>query len=205
MPAKPVLIEIHGDDAMFGALPPLYSFNPLSEPADTQTILQSQFGSAVTIDNRAEGGTASTLLNMMNGVDGGGPPFAQRVLSSKAQIVLDAHAVNDDLAQSLGPYADALIAFVQSVRAAGKIAVLEEPGPVCDDSRPHLENYVSVMDSVAEQYNVPIVKQYAYLQTIPNLCSHYSGGIYPDNAIFQIKAQRQAVALAPLVKAALGE
>jgi len=140
-----------------------------------------------------------------NGVDGGGPPFAQRVLSSKAQIVLDAHAVNDDLAQSLGPYEDALIAFVQSVRAAGKIAVLEEPGPVCDDSRPHIENYVSVMDSVAEQYNVPIVKQYAYLQTIPNLCSHYSGGIYPDNAIFQIKAQRQAVALAPLVKAALGE
>jgi hypothetical protein len=190
---------------MFGALPPFYAFNPQSEPADTQTILQAQFGSTVMVDNKAEGGTASTLLNMMNGVDGGGPPFAQRVLSSKAQIVLDAHAVNDDLAQSLGPYADALIAFVQAVRAAGKVAVLEEPSPVCDNSRPYLANYVSVMDNIAAQYNVPIVKQYDYLQAIPNLCSHYTAGIYPDNAIYQMKAQRQAAVLVPLVQTALGE
>jgi hypothetical protein len=197
---KSVLIEIHGDDAMYGALPPFYAFNAQSEPADTQSILQAKFGSTVTIDNRAEGGTASTLLNMMNGVDGGGPPFAQRVLSSKAQIVLDAHAVNDDLSQSLGPYSDALVAWVQAVRAAGKVAVLEEPGPVCDDSRPYLANYVGVMDSIAASYNVPIVKQYEYLLTIPNLCSHYTAGIFPDNAIYQIKAQRQAAILAPLVQ-----
>lgn len=44
-----------------------------------------------------------------------------------------------------------------------------------------------------------------YLMTIPNLCAHYTAGIYPDNAIYQIKAQRQAQVLAPLVKAALGE
>jgi hypothetical protein len=190
---------------MFGASPPFYAFNPLSEPADTQTILQAQFGNTVTVDNRAEGGAASTLLNMMNGVDGGGAPFAQRILSSKAQIVLDAHAVNDDLSQSLGPYTDALIAWVQAVRTEGKVAVLEEPGPVCDDSRPYLANYVSVMDNVAIQYNIPIVRQYDYLLAIPNLCSHYTAGIYPDNAIYQIKAQRQAAVLAPLVKAALGE
>jgi hypothetical protein len=202
---KPVLIEIHGDDAMYGALPPFYAFNAQSEPANTQSILQAQFGGTVTVDNRAEGGTASTLLNMMNGVDGGGPPFAQRILSSKAEIVLDAHAINDDLAQSLGPYTDALIAFVQSVRAAGKIPVLEEPSPVCDDSRPHLDNYVSVMDGIAEQYNVPVVKQYDYLQTIPNLCAHYTAGIFPDNAIYAIKAQRQAAVLAPIVRTLMGE
>jgi hypothetical protein len=190
---------------MFGASPPFYTFNALSEPADTQTLLQAQFGNTVMIDNRAEGGTASSLLNMMNGVDGGGPPFAERVKSSKAQIVLDAHAVNDDLYQSLGPYTDALIAWVLAVRAAGKVPVLEEPGPVCDDQHPYLANYASVMDGVAQQYNVPIVMQYNYLQSIPNLCSHYAGGIYPDNFIFQVKAQRQAAVLAPLVKAALGD
>jgi hypothetical protein len=200
----PVVVEIHGDDAMFGSSPPFYAFNPQSEPADTQTILQAQFGSTVTVDNRAEGGTASTLVNMMNGVDGGGPPFAQRILSSKAQIVLDAHAVNDDLSQSLGPYSDALVAWVQAVRASGKVAVLEEPGPVCDDSRPYLANYVSVMDNIAAQYSVPIVKQYDYMQTIPNLCSHYTAGIYPDNAIYAIKAQRQAAILAPLVQNIVG-
>ncbi|CAB3731578.1 hypothetical protein LMG22037_05626 [Paraburkholderia phenoliruptrix] len=185
---------------MYGVSPPFYAPNPQSEPFDTQTLLQAQFGSTVTVDNRASGGTSSTLLNMMNGLDGGGPPFAQRIKSSQAQIVLDAHAVNDDLSQSLGPYTDALIAWIQAVRAAGKVAVLEEPGPVCDDSRPYLANYVSVMNSVAAQYNVPIVKQYEYLQTIPNLCSHYTAGIYPDNFVLQIKAQRQAAVLAPLVK-----
>ncbi|MFX1675221.1 hypothetical protein PWR63_23725 [Paraburkholderia sp. A2WS-5] len=190
---------------MYGASPSSYTFNPQSEPLDTQVILQAQFGNSVTIDNRAEGGTASTLVNMMNGVDGGGPPFAQRIKSSQAQIVLDAHAVNDDLSQSLAPYADALIAWVQAVKDAGKIPVLEEPGPVCDNSRPYLENYVSVMDNVAAAYNVPLVKQFDYLQTIPNLCSHYTNGIYPDNAIFQIKAQRQAAVLAPIVKTLTGE
>lgn len=44
-----------------------------------------------------------------------------------------------------------------------------------------------------------------YLQTIPNLCSHYTAGIFPDNVIYQIKAQRQAAVLAPLVKAEMGE
>ncbi|NPT59121.1 hypothetical protein GNZ13_32320 [Paraburkholderia sp. 5N] len=185
---------------MFGSSPPFYTFNPQSEPADTQAILQAQFGDAITLDNRAEGGSASTLLNMMAGVDGGGAPFAQRIQSSKAQIVLDAHAVNDDLSQSLGPYSDALVAWVQAVRVAGKIAVLEEPGPVCDNSRPYLANYVSAMDNIAAQYSVPLVKQYDYLQTIPNLCSHYTAGIFPDNAIFQIKAQREAAILAPLTR-----
>lgn len=189
---------------MFGVSPPFYAFNPQSEPADTQSILQAQFGDTVTVDNRAEGGRASTLVNMMNGVDGGGDPFAQRVKSSQAQIVLDAHAVNDDLSQSLGPYGDALVAWVQAVRASGKIPVLEEPGPVCDNDHPYLANYVSLMDSVATQYNVPLVKQYDFLQTIPNLCSHYTAGIYPDNAIYQVKAQRQAAVLAPIVKAAMG-
>lgn len=39
-----------------------------------------------------------------------------------------------------------------------------------------------------------------YLLTIPNLCAHYTAGIYPDNAIYQIKAQHQAAILAPLVE-----
>lgn len=44
-----------------------------------------------------------------------------------------------------------------------------------------------------------------YLQTIPNLCAHYTSGIFPDNFIYQIKAQRLAAVLAPLVKAEMGE
>lgn len=196
-----MLIEVHGDDAMLGAVPPLYMSNPQSEPADVQAILRDQLSTdQVAVSNLAEGGTASTIVNMMNGVDGGGPPFAQRVLTSKAQIVLDSHAVNDDLGQSLGPYTDALIAFVQSVRAAGKIPVLEEPNPVCDDQHPNFQNYVSTVDSVAAAYNVPLVSQYSQLLTVPNLCAHFTGGIFPDNTILAMKAQREAAVLMPIVQ-----
>lgn len=203
-----MLIEIHGDDAMLGVTSAngwMPTITQQTEPADAQTILRAQFGDGITISNLAEGGTASTLVNMMAGMDGGGPPFAQRMATSKADIELLNHAVNDDLSQSLAPYADALVAWVQAVRAAGKVAVLEEPNPTCDSNHPYLANYVSVMDGVAQQYNVPIVKQFDYIQTLPNWQSHFSGCLYPDDAMLAIKAQRQAAVLAPLVKTIVGE
>lgn len=175
-----------------------------SEPNDTQTLLRAQFGDGITVINHAEGGTASTLLNLMAGVDGGGPPFAQRMAVSKADIVLMNHAINDDLSQSLGPYADALVAWVQDVRAAGKIPVLEEPNPVCDGNHPYLQNYVSVMDGIAQQYDVPLVKQFGYIQTLPNWQTHLSACLYPDEWLLSVKAQQQAAVLAPIVKQLTG-
>jgi hypothetical protein len=194
------VIEIHGDDALFGAVPPTFFFNPQNEPADTQAILQNALSdSAITVDNLAEGGAASTIVNLIAGVDGEGAPYAQRIQSSKAQIVVAGYGVEDNRIQSLAPYADALVAFVQDVRAAGKIPVLEEPGPVCDDQHPNLANYASVMDGIAQQYNVPLVKQYNELLAVPNFCSHMNG-IYPDNAILQMRAQREAAVLQPIVQ-----
>jgi hypothetical protein len=195
---KTVLIETYGDDAMLG-MTSQTMVTQQSEPADTQTLLKAQFP-GVTVVNHASGGTSSTLVNEMAGVDGMGAPFAQRIMASKADIVLDNHAVNDDLSQSLAPYSDALVAWITAVRAAGKVPVLEEPNPVCDGNHPYLENYVSSMDNIAAQYNVPVVAQYAYLQTIPNYCSHLSAGLYPDASIYALKAQRQAAALAPIVQ-----
>jgi hypothetical protein len=197
---KPVLIEIHGDDAMFGAMPPTFVANAQSEPADTQAILRDQLSTdQVTVSNLAEGGLASTALNFISGLDGEGAPYAQRVMTSKAQIVLASYGVNDDLSQSLGPYEDALIAFILDTRAAGKIPVLEEAGPVCDDQHPYLQNFASVVGEIAQSYNVPLVTQYNELLAIPNLCSHMTG-IYPDNFILQQRAQRQAAVLQPIVQ-----
>jgi hypothetical protein len=209
--AKPdpvfVRIDIYGDDAMMGITSSNYGMPTIAqqtEPAATQTLLQAQFVDSVTITNHAEGGTASSLVNMMNGVDGGGAPFAERIKSSPAQIVLTNHAINDDLVQSLGPYTDALIAWVLAVRKAGKIPVLEEPNPVCDGNHPYLENYVTTMDNVAASYNVPIVKQYDYIQSLPNWQTHLSGCLFPDEWLLNVKAQRQAAILAPLVRAVIG-
>jgi hypothetical protein len=59
---------------------------------------------------------------------------------------------------------------------------------------------VSTIDSVAVQYNVPLVTQYDELLAVPNLCSHFTQGIFPDNTVLAMKAQRQAEVLQPIVE-----
>ncbi|MFL9928017.1 hypothetical protein P0D88_01810 [Paraburkholderia sp. RL18-103-BIB-C] len=56
------------------------------------------------------------------------------------------------------------------------------------------------MDNIAQQYNVPLVRQYDHITSLPNWQSHLSGCFYPDEWLLNIKAQRQAAVLAPLVK-----
>ena len=170
-----------------------------TEPNVSQTILRVTY-SGVTIANHASGGTASSLVNMRAGMDGGGPPFAQRIAGSKAVIVLDNHAINDDLVQSLGPYTDALIQWVQDVRNAGKVPVIEEPNPVCDGNHPYIENYVTTMENVAIAYNVPIVRQYHEILSMPDWQNHMWNCFLPDDYLLNIKAQRQAAVLAPMIR-----
>lgn len=198
-PPQPILIEVYGDDAMMGLTASLRVAQQ-SETVQSQALLQAKLNNtAITISNRASGGTASSLVNMMKGVDGGGPPFAERIKGSKAQIVLMNHAINDNLMQSLGPYTDALIEWIKVVREAGKIPVLEEPNPVCDGDHPWLENYVSVMNNIAEAYKVPVIRQYDHIQALPNWQSHMGSCFYPDEWMLQIKAQRQAEVLGPIL------
>ncbi|SCU75508.1 conserved hypothetical protein [Cupriavidus necator] len=203
-PPKTVVIEIYGDDAMYGMTSQM-GLAQQTQPAAVQALLRAQFGDGITVVSKAMGGTASSLVNMMKGVDGGGPPFAERIKASKADIILTNHAINDNLMQSLAPYADGLIAWIQAVRDVGKIAVLEEPNPVCDGNHPWLENYVDVMANTTAAYKVPLVKQYGYVQGLPNWQSHMNSCFYPDEWMLQIKAQRQAEVLAPLVKNIIGE
>lgn len=198
-PPQPIIIEAYGDDAMTG-LTSMMSLAQQSETVQSQALLQAQLNdTAITITNKAMGGTASSLFNMMKGVDGGGPPFAERIKASKARIVLMNHAINDNLMQSLAPYTDAMIDWIKAVRDAGKIPVLEEPNPVCDGNHPWLENYVSTMSSIAQAYNVPLVRQYDAILALPNWQSHMGSCFYPDEWMLQIKAQRQAEVLAPIV------
>jgi len=206
-PKKPIDIDIYGDDSMMGLTGMGFGIPTLTqntEPNNSQAILHATFPE-VTITNHASGGTASSLVNMMAGMDGGGLPFAQRIAGSKAEIVVDNHAINDDLMQSLGPYTDALIQWIQDVRNAGKVPVIEEPNPVCDGNHPHLDGYVMTMQNVAAAYNVPIVHQYYEILSMPDWQSHMWNCFLPDEYLLNIKAQRQAAVLALLVKAALGE
>jgi hypothetical protein len=177
-----------------------------NEPQALQTLLQTQFSdTGITVVDHATGGTASSLMNLLAGTDGGGPPFTQRIATSPAVIVLDNHGVNDALGgEVLSDYQGYLSQWISDVRAAGKTPVLEEPGPVCDGNHPFLDQYVAAMDTAAALYNVPLVQQYSYIQSIDGWCSHMVNGFYPDSYIDSLKAAQEDNVIAPLVRAIIG-
>jgi len=204
-----VEIDVYGDDAMSGIAISNYGLMSLTspdEPQALQSLLQAQFNdTGVTVASYATGGTSSSLANMLAGVDGGGGPFAQRVTQHPGVIVIDNHAINDMYGgETLQDYATDLAAYINAVRAAGKTPVLEEPGPVCDGNHPQLADYVDAMDSVAASYNVPLIRQYAYVQGVAGWQSHMLQCFYPDAYLDGLKAHQEQAVIGPLVAKLIG-
>lgn len=205
-----VLIDVYGDDGIAGFTVTdfgLFSHVTPNEPQGLQALLRAQFNdTGITVANHATGGTSSALMNEMLGVDGNGAPFADRIKQSPARFVIESHTRNDSLGgETINDYRQYLAAWVVAVRAAGKIPVLEESGPVCDWEHPQLVAYVQAMDDAAAQFSVPIVMQYAYLSALPNWQSHMASCLYPDAYLLQIKAQRELAVIGPLVHQVIGE
>lgn len=204
-----VLIDVYGDDGIAGFAPNnfgMVSTVTPNEPQALQMLLQTQFNDAgITVANHATGGTSSSLMNEMLGMDGNGAPFADRIKQSPASIVIESHTRNDALSgETINDYRQYLAAWVVAVRAAGKIPVLEESGPTCDSDHPQLAAYVQAMDDAAAQFNVPIVTQYGYISGLPSWNSHMASCLYPDTYLAQIKARRELSVIAPLVQQVIG-
>lgn len=207
--STPVIqIDVYGDDGIAGFTENSFGMVSMvtpNEPQTLQSILQTQFNdTGISVANHATGGTSSSLMNEMLGQDGNGAPFADRIKLSPSQIVIESHTLNDALGgETINDYRQYLAAWVVAVRAAGKIPVLEESGPTCDGDHPQLAAYVQAMDDATAQFNVPIVTQYAYISGLPNWQSHMASCLYPDSYLLQIKAQREAVVLASIIKGPL--
>jgi hypothetical protein len=200
-----VKIEVYGDDQMAGFALNQYGFPSVvspNEPAALQSLLQQRFNdTGITVTNRATGGTSSSLYNELRGMDGNGDPFAGRIKLSAASIVIESHTINDALGgETVADYRQYLADWVVAVRAAGKTPVLEESGPVCDSDHPQLAAYVQAMDDAAVAYDVPIIKQYAYISALPDWQSHMASCLVPDAYLDNIKAQREADVIGTLVK-----
>jgi hypothetical protein len=205
-----VNIDVYGDDQITGLAVDQYGFMSMvtpNEPAALQALLRQKFNdTGITVSSHATGGMSSSLYNELRGMDGNGDPFANRIKLSAAHIVIESHTLNDALGgETLADYRQYLADWVVAVRAAGKLPVLEESGPVCDSEHPQLAAYVQAMDDAAVAYDVPIIKQYSYIQGIAGWQSHMTGCLYPDAMLLAAKASQELTVIAPLVKAALGE
>jgi hypothetical protein len=204
-----VNIDIYGDDQMAGFAMNQYGFPSVvspNEPAALQALLRQQFNNTgITVSSHATGGTSSSLYNELRGMDGNGDPFANRIKLSAAHIVIESHTLNDALGgETLADYRQYLADWVVAVRAAGKLPVLEESGPVCDSEHPQLATYVQAMDDAAVAYDVPIIKQYAYISALPDWQSHMASCLVPDAYLDSIKAQREADVVGQIVKSLIG-
>ena len=177
-----------------------------NEPQTLQALLRAQLNdTGITVANHATGGTSSSLMNEMLGMDSNGAPFADRIKTSTAALIIESHALNDALGgETINDYRQYLAAWVVAVRSAGKTPILEESGPTCDSDHPQLAAYVQAMDDAATQFNVPIVTQYTYISSLPNWQSHMASCIYPDSYLLQIKAQRELSVVAPIIKSIIG-
>lgn len=211
MASTPVVkIAIYGDDQQAGIAMSQFGMPTVVTPNEAQalqTLLQKQFNdSGITVQNVSTGGTSSSLQNEIDGMDGLGVGQPQRMKQSGAQIVIEAHMLNDALGgETPDDYAGYLTQQVQNAQTAGVTLVFEEDSPVCDGDHPQLPIYVATMERIAAQYNVPIIKQYSAIQAIDAWKGHVLGCLVPDSALDAVKAQASEAVIMSLVKAAPGE
>jgi hypothetical protein len=199
---KPVTIDAEGDSLIFGykVVNGVASQSPNNPPDVLQALLRAQLGDGVTVQNNAITGAAA--FQSISGIGHYTQPFYQRLaVDDAAQIVLADYAVNDSVERSTTAYQADLTVWVNTVRAAGKTPVLEEPNPTCDAGHPNVGTYVQTMRYVAQTMNVLLIEQYDYVLSLPNWQTMLSADcVHPGDQLYSMKAQREYDALMPLVK-----
>lgn len=203
-----VNVDVFGDDQAMGIQDysgMSYNFKPSS--ASLQGALRKQFNdTGITIANHASGGRAAALMNLLDGMDGGGSAQPARMAASGAKIAVEAHSINDFYGgETVEQYQADLIQWVEDAQASGITPVLQEPSPICDGSEPIQAQYVAVIDSVGAQLNAPVINLYSYVKTVPDWQSHMQGCRIPDAYLNQLEAQQAQAVIAPLVKTLIGE
>ncbi|MFM0022204.1 SGNH/GDSL hydrolase family protein [Paraburkholderia azotifigens] len=194
VPPKIVNLDAQGDSTMYGyeRVNGVLVQTQNNAPALLQSSLRAQYGATVSVKNDGVGG--STIAQRLNGT----VPYTAPYTPDSSQIVIGNWALND-AAQSVDvqQFQSSIVQFVTLVRAAGKTVVLEEPNP--STTVANLGAYVAAIDYVATQMNVPLVQQYVYIQSLPGWQSMLTDGVHPNDAMYAIKAQREADVIGPIV------
>jgi hypothetical protein len=210
LPAStPVIsIDVYGDDASMS-----YRASPNYGPPTfvktsaeyLQEALQKKFNdTGITVANHATGGTSASLMNLLDGMDGGGSPFAKRLAATNSSIVIISYALNEIYGgETISDFSGYLAQAIQVVRDAGRTPVLEEPGPTCDGEHPRMAQYVDAIDAIGKTYSVPVIAQYKQIIAISDWKSHMDATCeLPDYEINAIKAKNELEIVAALLTGA---
>lgn len=195
---EPVIIDAEGDSTFYGTqiINGVLSRTANNPPA----ILQKDFGSGATVTNSGVGG--ATITQALNGIAPRySAPLASRLATLSPRIVPSNFGINDAEVGDETAYRNSLNTWISTVRGMGATPVLEEPNPVCDATHPKLDTFVEILRSVAAEQGVTLIAQYDYIKSLPNWQTMLTDCIHPTDALYAIKAQREYVVLAPIVKA----
>lgn len=202
---KAVPIGANGDSLTAGTVQNpdgTYRITANTAPAKLQTLLQASLSSSVTVANH--GVVGATVADVLSGVAGYPIGWKDALPSNTERLEIAKWAVNDSnpiFNESTTVFENNLIYWIQITQAAGKTVVLEEPNPVCHPAYAALPQYVAVIDKVAAQLALPLIKQYDYILSLPNWQSYLGADCtHPaDERLYQIMAQREYDVLAPIV------
>jgi lysophospholipase L1-like esterase len=211
-PTKTVLIESYGDSTMRGCTPQEgspavefcltagYAEAPHNEPTTLQYLLQQQFGSTVTVTNMGIGGT--TITDLLNGTNHVDQPWAQRMATSKANIVIIGDGINDAFVQGITPdqFAMQVDQAISIAKASGKTVLIETANPIGNNHNEVLAGLVAAQIATANKWGVTIIDEFGYLSSQPNWLSMLPDNIHPSDSGYEIKAQYAATIVAPIVK-----
>lgn len=195
-------IEQYGDSTT-GGLTYTGSTYTSASPTAPDTVyldLNARFGQgSVIVWNRGiAGACARDLVNGTHGYQ----TFASYLASSQAHIITFNFGMNDGYYcnQTLDQYQATMTQLVNMTKAAGKIAVLEEPNPTTNSQNPNLPAYVDRLNQVAVATGTPIVQQYRIMTTTPSWKMLLSDGIHPTTEGYTFKARVELQVLTPMVQ-----
>ncbi|GAA0808902.1 SGNH/GDSL hydrolase family protein [Cupriavidus gilardii] len=204
---KHVVIDAEGDSTMWGfqTIDGKGTQTAHNPPAIVQATLQDRYGPTVTVLNHAI--PSMTIINRMEGTGAYSQTYSQELASTTTHVVVVNFALNDTNNmpnESPQLYREYLERFVDESQRAGRIVVLEEPNPTkSDDFNQYVALYVQAMNEVAYARNIPIVRQFHYIQTLPNWKALLIDTEHPTDELYRIKAARQVEVLDPIVRALL--
>lgn len=202
---KSVLIYAEGDSTMVGYIVPTGPLPP-NTPSRTKYIptdvmqaeLQAAFGSTVSVENHAVGGT--TVGSSLNGTGRYPAPLATRLATSNAQIVLANFGINDQLLTTADQYKQDWQKWIDTVKSFGKIPVMVERNPICAKGAPDPSPFIQAERDVAKANGVALIAQYDAILAMPGWQQMLGDCLHPTDALYQMISQKDANAMMPIVK-----
>jgi acyl-CoA thioesterase-1 len=207
-PQAQVLIDAYGDSTTLGITCHDGHCGPQSQNAVAylQDALRAHHGDRVLVMNLGVGGTLATQLrdgtgNRRAGANAG-LPWRERLAASPAQIVLINYGINEVMQnQTSEQFYAAETTLVKTARALGRQPVLQTSNPMPDNRlNARLAAMVAMTRRVADEQQVPLVDQFAYISALPDWKTLMSDGAHPKPELYRLKAEQDYQVVEPLVR-----